>query len=119
MPAAALTGGGSLEENNPMIVADWEETGDATQAHRSTARVAAGDSCFPRTGGCSGEGLQRGGAAAAHTLQHCSRKDWWLEEVVAHDGTFARLELRGLMKSAAQGFCSKDSEDAVKPAFGV
>lgn len=38
---------------------------------------------------------------------------------MAHDGTFARLELRGLMKSAAQGFCSKDSEDAVKLAFGV
>lgn len=38
---------------------------------------------------------------------------------MAHDGTFARLELRGLMKSAAQGFCSNDGEDAVKLAFGV
>lgn len=59
-----LLTGGSLGENNPMIAAVWEETGDATQAHRSTARVAARDSCFPRTGGCSGEGRQQ--------LTHCS-----------------------------------------------
>lgn len=51
VPVASLTGG-SQWENNPMIAAAWEETGDATQAHRSAALVAAGDSRFPRTGGC-------------------------------------------------------------------
>lgn len=90
---------GSRPCSNPMIAAarQEEEEGDATQAHRSAPRVAAADSCFPRSGW--------------GRLQDCGdRKGCRLEEEVAQ-GTFRTVGAQGFNEMSCWGSCGKWSSE--------